>query len=104
MTAQQCRQERANVGRKAFRKKYGAKRTMRSCAKRTMPAVASAIGTASSDCQDELAQVGPADFTDEYSDDPTDLSGAMDECVAEDVDQILNPDDSVDDPADGADS
>ena len=73
---------------------------MRVCAKRTRPQVADALVTAGSDCKDELAQIGPADFIDEYADDPADLSGAMDECVAEDVDQILNPQAHTDDGSD----
>jgi hypothetical protein len=102
LAAQQCNQERAGIGKKAFRKRYGARHTMRACAKRTRPGVTAALSTAGSDCQDELAQAGSADFIDEYADDPTDLDGAMDECIAEDVDQVLNPDDYVDDPGDDA--
>ena len=60
--------------------------------------MAAALGTASSDCQDELAQNGAADFIDEYGEDVTDtVDNAMTECIAEDADQILNPEDYVDD-------
>ena len=106
LTAQQCNQERAALGRKAFRKRYGARHTMRACAKRTRPQVAAALDTAAADCQDELAQGGGADFIDSYGEDPTDsIDNAMAECVAEDADQILNPEDYVDDPpADGSDA
>ena len=105
LTAQQCTQERAAIGKRAFRKRYGAKHTMRTCAKRTKPQVTNALNTANADCQDELAQNGSGDFIDEYADDPTDLVGAMDECIAEDVDQILNPEDYIGDPGDdGSDS
>ena len=101
LTAQQCSQEKAKIGKKAFRKKYGAKHTMRNCAKRTKPQVAVALDTAGSDCQAELAQSGLAEFIDDYGDDPTDtVDDAMPECIAEDVDQILNPDDYVDDEED----
>jgi hypothetical protein len=101
LTAQQCAQERADIGKKAFRKRYGAKHTMRNCAKRTKAQVAAALGTANTDCQQELAQNGSAEFIDEYGLDDTDtLDDAMSECLAEDVDQILNPDDYVDDGTD----
>ncbi len=105
LTAQQCSQERAAIGKKAFRKRYGAKRTMRSCARRTKSQVATALNTANSDCQDELAQNGVAQFIDDYGEDTTDtVDDAMGECVAEDADQILSPDDYVDDGSnDGSD-
>jgi hypothetical protein len=101
LAALQCNQERADIGKRAFRRKYGDKHTMRSCAKRTRPQVNTAMGTAAGDCQDELDQNGAADFIDYYGDDATDsIDNAMEECVAEDVDQILNPDDYVDDTGD----
>jgi hypothetical protein len=101
LTAQQCAQEKAAIGKKAFRKRYGVKHPMRACAKRTKAQAAAALNTANSDCQDELAENGVADFIDEYGDDATDtVDNAMAECVAEDVDEILNPDDYVDDGTD----
>jgi hypothetical protein len=51
LTAQQCVQERADMGKRAFRKRYGQKHTMRACAKRRRGEVASAVGTATQDCQ-----------------------------------------------------
>jgi hypothetical protein len=97
IAAQQCAQERSQLGKKAFRKKYGAKHTMRTCAKRTRPQVAAAVGTASDDCAAELAGDGATDFIDLYGEDETDtLGNAMDECVAESVDEILHPEDYVD--------
>jgi hypothetical protein len=101
LAAQQCSQERANIGKKAFHKRYGARHTMRACAKRTRSQVMAAVTTANSDCQNELADIGTPDFIDEYGVDPADsLDNAMTECIAEDVDQTLNPDDSVDDGSD----
>jgi hypothetical protein len=101
LAAQQCNQERAAIGRKAFHKKYGAKHSQRSCAKRTRSGVIAAIATANQDCQDELAQSGTMQFIDDYGVDATDtVDSAMAECVAEDVDQILNPQDYVDDTGD----
>jgi len=104
LAAQQCTQERATMGKKAFRKKYGAKRAMKSCMKRTRPQVAAALPSANSDCQDELAEIGAVEFIDEYGEDETSsLDDAMTECVAEDVDVILNPDDGDDSTDDGTD-
>jgi hypothetical protein len=101
LAAQQCAQEKADIGKRAFRKKYGDKRTMRACARRTRSQVVAATGTANTDCQDELDQNGPAEFIGDYGDDETSsIDAAMAECVAEDVDQILNPDDYVDDTGD----
>ncbi len=101
LTAQQCSQEKADLGKKAFRKRYGAKHTMRVCAKRTRSEVTSALATAASDCQDELAQNGDAEFIDDYGEDATDtVENSIDECIAEDADEILNPEDYVDDATD----
>jgi hypothetical protein len=101
LAAQQCAQEKADIGKKAFRKRYGAKRSMRACTRRVRPQVAAAAATATQDCQNELADNGPAEFIDDYGDDPTaSIDSAMAECIAEDVDQILNPEDYVDDPGD----
>ena len=104
LTAQQCAQEKADIGRRAFHKRYGARHAMRACARRTRPQVTAALGTASSDCQDELAQSGAADFIDYYGEDSTDtVEDAMTECIAEDADQILNPED-YGDGDDGSDA
>jgi hypothetical protein len=98
LAAQQCAQERAEIGKRAFRKRYGPKRTMRACVRRHRGQVASAVSAATRDCQAELSEVGAADFVDEYGDEPTDsVDYAMSECVAEAVDVILNPEDYVED-------
>ena len=102
LTAQQCSQERAAIGKRAFRKRYGARHTMRACAKRTRAQVVAAMGVASSECHDDLAEGGVPDFIDEYGDDPTDsVDSAVSECVAEIVDEILNPEDYLDGSDDG---
>jgi hypothetical protein len=101
LAAQQCAQERSNLGKKAFLKKYGAKHSMRACTRRTRPQVASSVNTANTGCEQELAQGGAADFIDSYGDDAsTPVADAMAECVAEDIDEILNPGDYVDDGTD----
>jgi hypothetical protein len=68
MTAQSCQAERAEVGAKAFRKEYG-KKPMRKCMRRTRAAVAVAVSDAYATCDEELALLGPAAFTEEYTDD-----------------------------------
>jgi hypothetical protein len=103
LAAQQCAQEKGDIGKKAFRKKYGARNTTRSCIRRTQPQVAAAIPIATRDCQDELTSFGTDVFVAVYGDDvTTPLDVAMAECVAEGVDSILNPDDGSDDE-DGGD-
>jgi hypothetical protein len=102
LATQQCSQERAAIGRKAFRKRYGAKHTMKTCAKHSRTQVVTAVRAANTDCQDELNEIGEANFIDEYGDEPTDsVDYAMNECVAESVDEILNPDTSDDIEDDG---
>ena len=96
LSAQQCARERADIGKTAFRKKYGDKHQMRACVKRTRGKVRSALSQAGQDCQDELTQNGLPQFIDDYGSDDTG-SDAMEECVAEDSDSILNPGDYVDD-------
>ena len=98
LSSQQCAQERADIGKRAFRKRYGRKHAMRTCARRNRARVAGAAGTAAQDCQEELADLGETDFIDEYADLAHDSADtAMAECIAEEVDQILNPDDYIDD-------
>jgi hypothetical protein len=102
LAAQQCAHERGTSGKKAFRKKYGPKRAMRACVKRNRARVAAAVGTAAQDCRAELSDLSETDFVDEYADLGADsVDTAMEECIAEDVDELLNPDDYVDD--DGSD-
>jgi hypothetical protein len=98
LAAQQCQQERHDIGRRAFAKKYG-KTGMRACIRRTRAAVVSATQQAQQSCQAELVREGSAAFIDEYGSDSTG-SDAMDECVAEGVDGALNPDDGSDDGTD----
>jgi hypothetical protein len=93
LTTQQCAQERLDLGKKAFRKRYGAKHTMRNCVRRNRAQVSSAAQSAGQDCQSELAAEGVETFIDEYGDDPTDsLDYAMSECISEGIDELLNPD------------
>lgn len=101
LAGQQCAQERAEVGRRVLRKRYGQKHTMRVCARRHRARVSTAVGSASQDCQADLADFGETEFIDLYGDEPTDsVDYAMAECVAEGVDEILNSDDNVEDGTD----
>jgi hypothetical protein len=105
LSAQQCAQERSAIGKRAFRKKYGEKHTMRTCVRKNRAAVQSAVNAANNDCQAELAQVGQVAFIDEYGEDETDsVDNSMAECVAEDVDETLNPDTGDDSGDDGSDA
>jgi hypothetical protein len=100
LAAQQCSQQRSDIGRRAFHKRYGAKHAMRTCIKRTRPQVASVVDPAVQSCEQELAQYGSAEFMDEYLDETGTVDDAMTECIAETVDELLNPDDYVDDGTD----
>ena len=96
----QCAQEKSDVGKRAFRKKYGAKHAMRTCVKRTRPQVAAVLDAAVQGCQQELTEEGPAEFLDDYLDDIGTVDAAMGECVVETVDELLHPGDYADDDED----
>lgn len=96
VAGQQCAKERSDVGKRVFRKRYGAKHTMRNCIKRARPKVASALSTAAEECQEELAQNGPDEFILDYAWDEETVENAMSECIADTVDEALNPDDTGD--------
>jgi hypothetical protein len=100
MAAQQCAQERVDVGRKAFRKHYGAKHAMRNCIRRTRPRIAAAVTSATDDCRQELAQDGPDQFILDWAWDEDTVENAMSECIDQAVDDSLAPDDPGDDESD----
>jgi hypothetical protein len=100
VAAQQCAQERATVGRRAFRKRYGAKHTMRNCVRRNRAKAASTLNSAADECQQELAQLGPEEFILDYAWDEETIENAMSECISDTVDEALDPDDSSDDTDD----
>jgi hypothetical protein len=95
LAAAQCAQERQDIGRNAFHKKYGDRQSMRSCVRRTRGRVRAAVNQANQDCQAELTQDGVASFIEDYGTDPT-RSDAFEECVAEGADDLLNPGDDSD--------
>jgi transposase len=91
-----CAKERKAIGRKAFTKKYGERRSMQKCIHRTRGRVWAAQRQAEQECAEELAEVGFADFAEDYGSDETG-SDAMANCIADATDFILDPgDDSGD--------
>jgi hypothetical protein len=100
VAAQQCAQERVDLGKKAFHKRYGVKHAMRNCIKRTRPKVAPAVTSATNGCQQELAQNGPTQFILDYAWDEDTVENAMSECIDLTLDDLLAPDDSGDDESD----
>jgi hypothetical protein len=97
VAAQLCSQEKGEIGKRAFRKKYGSRHTMRSCIKRTRSKAASTVSSASQECQQELAQVGVDEFILDYAFDEDTVENAMSECIADTADDLLDPGDSGDD-------
>jgi hypothetical protein len=85
-----CAQERKQVGRSAFAKKYGERRAMRSCIRRARGKVKAAVTQATSACEQELAVLGWSQFVDTYGSDETGAD-AFAECVADEVDEVLDP-------------
>ncbi len=89
LAAQRCKQERQELGRTGFRKRYGARNQMRNCIKRTRSRARAASQTAATACEAELAQIGSARFIEEYGSDETGFD-AMEECIAEGIDELLD--------------
>lgn len=85
-----CAKERKETGRKAFARKYGERRGMQTCIRRTRPKVLAAQRQAEQECQQELAELGIAEFAEDYGSDESG-SDAMANCVAETADFILDP-------------
>jgi len=99
LAAQHCVQERASIGKRTFRKRYGTKHTMRTCIRRNRGKAAEALTAATADCQQELAEEGLDEFILDWAWDEDTVENAMSECVADALDTILDPDDSSDDGA-----
>jgi hypothetical protein len=100
VAAEQCAQQRADVGKRAFRKRYGARHAMRNCIRRNRAKASSALSSAAQECQEELAQVGAAEFIVDYAFDEDTVENAMSECIADTIDELLYPsndDESEDD-------
>jgi hypothetical protein len=95
LAASTCAKERKANGRKAFTKKYGERRSMQTCIRRSRAKVGSAQRQAEQECADELAEVGFAEFAEDYGSDETG-SDAMANCIADTIDFILDPSDDAD--------
>jgi hypothetical protein len=91
------------MGRAAFAKKYGAENPMRSCVRRNRARVRAALRSANEACQEELAELGPDEFAEEWGSDDTGFD-AMAECVAFTAEDSLLPEDDSDDASDDDDS
>jgi len=95
VAARACAKERHQIGRPAFRKKYGARATMRACVRRTSGKARNAQSRAVQDCLTEQ-QANPAEFAEDYGDENG--AGAFEECVAETTESNLDPDEDSGEP------
>ena len=91
-----CKAQKSKLGSKGFKKRYGA-HPMKACVRKQLPPARRAIADSKSECDDEIATDGLADFIETWSDD--DGTGAYENCVADGVLGIFedDEDDSVDD-------
>ena len=92
LAAQACANERQEIGKAAFRKKYGERATMRACVRRTRNRARAALRDASDQCLAELAEIGAEEFAEEYGTDETG-SDAFEQCVDGTAELILEPED-----------
>ncbi len=90
MAAATCAKERKAIGRKAFTKKYGERRSVQSCIRRSRVKVRAAQQQAEQECADELAESGLEQFAEDYGSDETG-SDAMANCVADTTEFNLEP-------------
>jgi hypothetical protein len=97
VAAEQCSVLRADLGKRAFRKRYGPRHAMRNCIRRNRSKAASTLNSATDDCRQELAEVGSAEFILDYAWDEDTVENAMSECISDSVDEALAPDDGDDD-------
>ena len=91
LAAQACAKERQRIGKPAFRKKYGERATARACVRRTRSRVKAALRDASAECLAELAEIGPAEFAEDYGSDESG-SDAFEQCVNDTAELNLEPD------------
>ncbi len=66
LAADACAAEKAEIGKRAFRKRYGAKKPMRACVKRAKPDARNAVGEATDECLTELEEYGSEEFYAEW--------------------------------------
>ncbi len=86
LAASQCAAEKAERGKKQFRKRYAPKakpgKAMVVCIKRARPAVRRAVASATADCNAEMAEYGPEIFYEDWT--------SFTECVEYYADGYLN--------------
>lgn len=61
-----CAAERADIGKKAFKKRYGAKKAAKACLKKARPEARLAISEATDECVWELNEYGDEEFYAEW--------------------------------------
>ncbi len=57
-----CAAEKSEIGKRVFRKRYGAKRAMRACVRKTREEARRAVHEATAECLWELEEFGPHEF------------------------------------------
>jgi hypothetical protein len=90
LAAGTCIKERKQIGRTAFAKRYGERRAMRACIRRSRGKVKAAVTQATTACEQELAVLGWLEFVHLYGSDEIGAD-AFAECVADEVDEVLDP-------------
>ena len=70
-----CKAQKSKLGKKRFAKRYGAKKPMKACVKKTRPAANRAISEATDECLFELQEYGYEEFYYEW--------GTFSACVAD---------------------
>jgi hypothetical protein len=100
VAAEQCSVLRADLGKRAFRKRYGPRHAMRNCIRRNRSKAPTALSSATDDCQQELAEVGSAEFILDYAWDEDTVENAMSECISDTLDEALAADDEDDEDSD----
>jgi hypothetical protein len=91
LSTQACAKERKQLGKSAFLKKYGERAPARACHRRARNRAKAALRNASNECLAELAEIGPAEFAEDYGTDETG-SDAYEECVELTASANLDPD------------
>ncbi len=90
MTAVYCKAQKKKLGKKAFSKRYGKSKPMKSCIKKQRKAIEAAYRSADEQCQAELSEFGEVEFLEEWE--------SYDECVEWYADEYLFPTTPGEDP------
>ncbi len=87
--AELCRAELADDGRKAFQKRYGERKPIKTCVARNRGTARRAVGSAHAACAFELADWGADDFIGVYAISEDSVDQAYAECVDETTLELL---------------